>query len=118
MIAEQIKSKVKSKSEISYKAKGLVYGHLWGGGEGAYPSKTLTSKTTKGLLKQAHKGLDGSLDGGMGFESLTGALLNVTKTTKITIKEKEFINEESGIVFVGNLTEEQQDFLEEVYYNE
>jgi len=99
------------KAKESFKSTGLVYGNLWGGGEGSYPAKKLEGKTKADILEQATKGLDGSLDAGMGFESLIGAILLITTITTIVVKGKTFTNEETEEEFIGNLTEEQQEFL-------
>lgn len=98
--------------KFSFDSTGVVLGNLWGGGKGSYPARQLTSETLEDLIKQANKGLDGSLDGGMGFESLIGAVLFVTKTTTIMVNEKPFSNKEYlSPVFVGSLTDEEKEFL-------
>lgn len=93
-------------------AKGLVYGFLWSGQLGAYPTKKLTASTREELLKLAGEKLqDGSLDSGMGFRSLKGALLNIKETTIVKIDGKVFYNENIEQEFIGDLTEEDKDFL-------
>ena len=57
--------------------------------------------------------LDGSLDGGMGFDGLIGAMLEITTITTFIVNDKSFRNEEREDVFIGNLTAEQVQFLEE-----
>ena len=104
--------------KVSYSSKGLVYGNFWGGGAGAYEARRLNAPSEEELLKEANAGLDGSLDGGMGFESLKGALLAITKITTTIIENKGFINKETEIRFIGNLTEEEQDFLTDIYYEQ
>lgn len=99
------------KCKIKYKSTGLVYGNHWGGGQGAFSARRLEANTKEELLKQAEEGLDGSLDDGMGYESLIGAMLNITKFTTVEIDGKEFVNKEYETEFVGELTEEQIDFL-------
>ena len=100
------------KATERFESRGLVYGNLWMGGCGAYKAKRLEAKTREELLEQALNGLDGSLDGGMGFESLIGALLEIKKITTIVVKGKTFTNEEIEDAFIGDLTEEQQEFLQ------
>ena len=99
------------KETVKYKSRGLVFGNYWGGGRGAYSAEKLSADTKEELIKEATKGLDGSLDAGMGFESLIGALLVITKITSITRGGKTFTNEEIEEEFIGKLTEEDQDFL-------
>jgi len=102
---------VKNKS-VKFVAKGLVYGYFWGGGEGSYPTITLNGSSFDDIVKQAEDGLDGSLDSGMGFESLIGALLNVTKIECVEIDGKDFYHEEPERVIVGKLTKNEISFLE------
>ena len=101
---------------VKYIATGLVYGNYWGGGKGAYASRILKSDTKEDIIEQATKGLDGSLDGGMGYESLIGALLNIACITTVIIDGKEFENIEYELEFIGDLSEEDMDFLEECHY--
>jgi len=98
------------KKKINYTATGLVYGKYWGGGKGAYKAIQLTGKIKNVMLKNASKDLD-ALDDGMGYEKVLGAIYNIEKTTAIEINKKEYTNREYETVFLGNLTEEQQDFL-------
>lgn len=100
------------KEKIEFIAKGLVYGNTWGGGKCGYQSKELKANTREELLQQATKGIEnGSLDSGMGYESIIGAALVITKITIVTIKGKNYKNKESEIALIGNLTEEEQDLL-------
>ena len=103
---------------ITFESTGFVYGLLWGGGSGAYPARKLTANTKKELLEKANAGLDGSLDSGMGYESLQGAILEIKKITTLLIKGKEYVNYQTETEFIGNLTEKNKDFLFELYMNE
>jgi len=94
-----------------FKSTGLVYGRYWGGGEGSYPARKISADTKEDLIKQAIEGLNGSLDSGMGYECLLGASLNITEITTVEIEGKLFTNEETEMEFIGDLTEEQQEFL-------
>lgn len=104
--------------KFSYDSTGLVFGVLWGGGRGSYPARQLHAETLEDLIAQANEGLDGSLDSGMGFERLLGAVLFITKKTTITMNEKPFCNEENlEPVFIGELTDDQKEFLlEQSFY--
>ena len=100
----------------TFKATGLVYGNYWGGDGGSYPSNPLKGETKESIIKQATKGIeDGSLDAGMGFESLVGALICIETIETIEINGKDFSHREYKTVFVGDLTESEQDFLDEVW---
>jgi hypothetical protein len=101
----------------TYRSTGLVYGKYWGGGEGAYQAKYLKSNSKEDLIEQAEKGLDGSLDAGMGYESLIGALLNIETISTVIIDGIDFDNSETELVFIGKLSEQQQDFLQDNMYN-
>jgi hypothetical protein len=95
-----------------YFASGFVYGKNWGGGFSAYPCIKLQANTEEDLLIQAKKELkSGGLDSGMGYESLKGALLNIEEVETITVKNKNYNRSEYFIAFIGDLTEQEQDFL-------
>lgn len=107
------------KENITYYSSGMVYGKLWGGGEGAYPAEKNQDATLEDLLATNKKMIEnGSLDSGMGYESLLGALLDIKKVTEISIGDKLFTNVEYlDHEMIGDLTEEQQDFLLDNKYN-
>lgn len=100
-----------------WNATGLVYGRGWGFNYGAYPSISFQNDSYEGLIAEANKALDNeSIDSGMGFESIKGALLEITCTTSIEIEDYEFKHTSIDTEFIGDLTEEQQEFLEEYWY--
>lgn len=100
----------------SYISKGIVYGNCWGGGNVGYASKKLFSHSKQELLELAKEKLeDGSLDSGFGFESLKGALLDIVTIETVEINERLFTHEESEIIFIGNLTADEEQFLENTY---
>lgn len=100
------------KQKISYSATGLVFGNYWGGGKGAYKAQSVEAKTKKAIITKATKMLkDGTLDSGMGYESLIGAMLYITKTTVIDVKGKPFTNKESEVEFIGELSDDDEEFL-------
>lgn len=88
---------MKTIKSTTYSAKGYVYGKMWGGGTGYYESKSFMNyKSLKPLFKDINKAFkNGSLDGGMGFETLIGAYMNIeTKDTKgdwVRVKNQEMI---------------------------
>lgn len=97
-----------------FNATGIVYGNLWGGGKGAYGATEISGKSRADTMKQAKKMLDnGSLDGGMGYESLIGAILTIKSTEIREIKGKIWTHEEYEQIFIGKLNKEEQDFLME-----
>jgi len=101
-----------------YTSTGLVFGNFWGGGKGGFKAEPLRANTKEELLIQAQKGIeDGSLDSGMGYESLIGAVLNITETETIVKDGKDYRHEESEIEFVGKLNEEEQEMLTEALYS-
>jgi hypothetical protein len=98
--------------KTNFKSTGIVLGNLWGGGKCAYPSESLEADIKEELIDKAKEMLsDGSLDSGMGHESLIGARLDITTVTTIVMYGKEFINEKQDTVLIGELSEEQEDFL-------
>ena len=100
--------------QIKFTAKGYVLGNYWGGGQGAYPTIRFTANTKEELLEQANQALhNGSLDSGMGYESLIGAVLEIKQTIKVEIDGHDFFNHEIEEEFIGKLNDEQVDFLSE-----
>lgn len=98
----------------TYRSEGLVYGKLWGGGEGAYPARKLERMNRDTLLAKAKEMLeDGSLDSGMGYEYLIGALLVIEEIETITVNELDYQRSEYEYIFLGHLTEDQRQFLED-----
>lgn len=104
--------------KITYKSNGIVLGNYWGGGSGSYNARTFSSDISKeDLIEQNQKALEsGELDSGMGYESLIGALITIETKTVLIHESKPYENKEYENVFIGNLTEEQEEFLEELDY--
>jgi hypothetical protein len=114
LIAEQVTERLTAK-KIKYTSEGYVYGTFWGGGEGAYPARKLEAATLDELIKQAQEGVDtGSLDSGMGYERVLGAILCVTVQTIIVVNKELFSNEKTTIKYVGSLTTKQKLFLHKI----
>lgn len=87
---------------IKYKAKGYCSGNLWGGGVCGYPTKSYESDSLDDLKKQLNDGLaNGSLDSGMGFESLRAFMVEIDTQTTIEIEGKLFSNSEYDIYSEG-----------------
>ena len=100
-------------TNVKYIAKGLVYGLLWGGGEGTYRARTIVSSSMSDLTEKIMKGIDdGSLDSGMGYQRLIGAIMNITTETTIVIGGEDYVNKSYTTEFFGDLSENQQEFLE------
>lgn len=98
----------RQKSIKTYQLSGYVWGKCWGGGECGYKSETVEGKTKAEVIAKAEQMLaDGSLDSGMGYESLTGANLELLITTKIKIGGKWYFNHETEKVLLGSITDEQ-----------
>lgn len=97
---------------ITYKATGIVLGNYWGGGSGGYKAETLTANSLTELEQQILAGIkDGSLDSGMGYESLIGAVMDIETIDTREIDGKIFVAIEQETNCYGDLSEEQQDFL-------
>jgi len=95
----------------TYKSTGLVYGKLWGCGEVSYPAVDLEADSREALIEEATEMLDGRLDSGMGFERLLGAILIVEEIESIEVEGKTYQRSEYETVFIGELSDEQQDYL-------
>lgn len=104
--------------EISYHSHGKVLGNYWGGGSGSYTAREFTTDSLEEIMLLNTNALrDGSLDNGMGFESLIGAIIIVTTTTKIIIDNKDFYNTEEYTHIIGNLNDDELEFLENIQYD-
>jgi len=91
----------------------MVLGNLWGGGQGSYEACQQLAGSKEKLDEQINAALkDGSLDGGMGFQSLVGTLMVIETIETRIIDGKTFIAKEYDTEFYGELTDEQQDHLE------
>lgn len=91
-----------------YKATGTVIGNCWGGGKVGYAAEEIEAATKEELIATANKMLeDGSLDSGMGFESLTGAIFDVEEIEEVEVEGKTFTRSEFEFVTIGNVTEEE-----------
>ena len=103
----------------TYRASGNVWGALWGGGEGGYSARPIASDNRKELIKTAEKMLeDGSLDSGMGFECLLGAVLDVETVETLTLKNsgsqtrgKQYSRSEHELIEIGKLSEAAAEVL-------
>ena len=96
----------------TFESEGIVLGNYWGGGSGAYKARNYSASTLEELLKLNIEALrDGSLDSGMGYESLKGAILTITETETRVIDGRDFTHTEDTIHFIGDLDEKEQDFL-------
>jgi len=96
----------------TYRSSGLVYGNYWGGGEGAYPAENGYSTNLKELKEDIKNGIkDGSLDSGMGYESLKGAVMKIETIRSEVIKGREYTNNSFKRVYFGNLTHQEKCFL-------
>jgi hypothetical protein len=97
---------------IKYKSKGVVLGNTWGGGRGSYPTIGIKCDDLEHLIELNKEALkDGSLDSGMGFESLIGALLNIETIRTIEVDGRLYTTTETENLLIGDLTEKQIDFL-------
>lgn len=103
----------------TFTSTGIVWGKLWGGGEGGYDACKLGPYHTKEeLMTEAQSRLeDCTLDGGMGYESLMGAVLKIADTETKMIKGKAFSHDE--IEYVEILTKKRlsDETLEFIYSN-
>lgn len=98
-----------------YSSTGIVWGNLWGGGQSGYSAKKLSGPTLKSIKEQALKGIkEGSLDSGMGYESLIGAVLLVKKEDVKNIKDREYIHTSYRPLVVGKIKPKIRRFLEEL----
>ena len=105
--------------DIEYSTRGLVVGNYWGGGKGSFPARRYTAKTKKELIDKLKSALKkGSLDSGMGYESLIGALIVISKEEKKVIKDKIFSHISTEEVFLGRMSKlEKEHLIENIIYS-
>lgn len=106
------------KPQYTFEARGVVLGNFWGGGRGGYPARKLSANTKENLKSKIEAAFkDGSLDSGMGYASLTHALMVITQHTHITVEGKTFHNQEEEDMFLGFPDEDTQEFLYQCLMN-
>ena len=103
---------------ITYKATGIVLGNCWGSGVCSYAAHTLTATNRASLVQQIENGIkDGSLDSGMGFESLIGAAMMIDEIDSREIDGKAFVAHDYESEIFGDVTPEQEEMLIEAIYS-
>lgn len=103
---------------VTYKATGIVLGNLWSGGVGGYATTTITATNRASLVQQIENGIkDSSLDSGMGFGSLIGALMVINEIDSRKIDGKTFTAHDYEDVFFGDITPAQEEMLADMKYN-
>jgi len=95
-----------------YTARGLVWGYLWGGGKGCYPSKPLNGKSEREIKEKATRMLgDGSLDAGMGFQSLYAATLTLQVDDVKKVSKNEYVHTSYKHMFLGKPSSEEIEYF-------
>ena len=99
--------------KVRFESSGFVLGFDWFNQQGGYSAKEIKADTREEILDKAIDMLnDGSLDQGFGFQSLKGALIDIKKIETLTIAGKDYVNENTETLFLGELTPEEMEFLE------
>ena len=99
---------------IEYQAQGVCIGRLWSFEDGAYPTIKFNNSNKDELYNEIEESVkSGSIDSGMGFESIRGALMTITTKTTITVDDKTFTNEESETDIFGKVSDDEIDYLED-----
>ena len=95
-----------------------MLGWLWSGSKGTYPIKPITADTREELIRKAETALaDGTLNSG-DFESLIGATLFIKATEFIDIDGKTYHRDMNDPgAYIGDMTEDDQQALEQAYLN-
>lgn len=111
------------KETQTFKATGIVLGNLWMGGTGSYPAKPLEGYSRENIIDQVKTLLDrtspATLTGTGDFDGEIGVILNIETTTHIEYNGKDFYAKESEILTIGDLTDEQDEYLSDrAYYGE
>lgn len=97
-----------SGKKVSYVAKGQVWGNAWGGGKIGYASKTVKAYSLKELREKILAGIkNGSLDSGMGYESVYGAVMEVKTIATITVNGEEYEHIDYEVNAYGDIDEKE-----------
>lgn len=92
------------KIEFHYRAKGYVEGFGWGGGKVSCSANNVSADTKEDLYRKIREGIEnGSLDSGFGFETLTGAVMEITTVRMVEIDGRTYHNEEIEMVAFGKI---------------
>ena len=88
----------------TYTAKGYVVGNCWGGGRCGYASRGVEAKTLKKLNEKINSSIeDGTLDSGMGYESVIGAVMLIKTIDTISHNNKKFCRRDYRIKKYGEV---------------
>lgn len=91
---------------------GIVLGTLYSGEMGAYTASRYKTATYEEAITEGLRKLkDGSLDSGMGFKELKGALLIINEQTTVEVNNEKYLNEKIEEEFIGELSGYESDFL-------
>ena len=91
-------------SVVSYSARGYVYGNYWGGGRGTYPSQRYLDRSIKNIITDINNDFkSGGLDGGMGYESLIYAKMEIKTKWMVKINGEEYYRETFCYKELGSL---------------
>ena len=97
--------------------RGLVCGDLWDGNEASYPIQPYTAKTKVELIQKVRADLENQcIQEKGGFQYYTGVLLDIEETYRVKVDGKFYKRKEREDIFIGQLTEKQQDHLLDFYY--
>ncbi len=97
---------------VTYKATGIVLGNCWGGGQAGYAADEINANSLRKLRKEIERQLgNGSLDSGMGFESLIGAIMVIDTIDSREIDGKTFVAHDYEDEIFGDVTPEQKEML-------
>lgn len=98
----------KMSETVYYTAEGIVFGNYWSGGRGYFRAHTYSAETFTAMKDGIKKDFEsGALDGGMGYESLIGALMEITKHTTIVKKGIAFTNKRVSRMWLGKINKRE-----------
>lgn len=102
------------KEKATYSAKGLVLGLTWEGVEGMLPLRQITPCGSRSKLQVILDTFlqEQALTGTGDFSKQLGAILVITKQTTIIVNDKPFVNTEVSREFIGDLSAEQMELLD------
>lgn len=99
-------------STVTYKAKGLI---LLDNGI-IEPMVNLEANSKEELMSKINDRFNNGKLSVMGYTNYDGAIVGIAQETSIQLAHEEYVNTKLFLEFVGNMSQEQMDRLQNFYF--
>lgn len=99
-------------STVTYKAKGLI---LLDNGI-IEPMVNLEANSKEELMSKINDRFNNGKLSVMGYTNYDGAIVGIAQETSIQLAHEEYVNTKLFLEFVGNMTQDQMDRLQNFYF--